>query len=143
MHVIHIPFVCHLYVLVCDLYVTPIYSYVIRLSLVCSCMYSNVIRMSLVCTRMYSYVIRMSLVCHSYVLVCYPYVTRMWFYHEPIKKVKFLHDTVYLLLSFQREYIMLQVFILIVTSIEKIQIIPSKYLQNCLQLILFPCGIGL
>ena len=25
----------------------------------------------------------MSFVCHSYVLVCYPYVTRMWFYHEP------------------------------------------------------------
>ena len=36
-----------------------------------------------------------------------------------VKKVKFLHDTVYLLLSFQREYIMLQVFILVVTNHRK------------------------
>ena len=40
-------------------------------------------------------------------------------YQTIVKKVKFLHDTVYLLLSFQREYIMLQVFILIVTNHRK------------------------
>ena len=47
-----------LYVLVCHLYVTRMYSCVIRMSLVCT-------RMLLVCyvTRMYSHVIRMSLVC--------------------------------------------------------------------------------
>ena len=84
------PFVCDSYVLVYHPYVTRLYSYVIRMSLVCTlclpyvpvchlyvtCMYSYVIRMSLICTRMSS-------VCHSYVLVCHPYVTRMWFYHEP------------------------------------------------------------
>ena len=74
------------------------HSYVIRTSLVCTRMSSIchpfVTRMPSVChsyvTRMYSYVISMSLVCirvsslcHSYVLVCYPYVTRLWFYHEP------------------------------------------------------------
>ena len=90
--------------LVCHPYVTCMYSYVMRMSFVCTCMsfvchcmYLYVIRMSLVCTRMssyvtrvYSYVIRMSLVstrmsfvCHSYVLVCHPYVTGMWFCHEP------------------------------------------------------------
>ena len=26
---------------------------------------------------------RMSSLCHLYVLVCHPYLTRMWFYHEP------------------------------------------------------------
>ena len=26
----------------------------------------------------------MSFVCHSYVLVCHLYVTRLWFYHEPV-----------------------------------------------------------
>ena len=42
--------------------------------------------------RLYSYVIRMSLVytcmlsvCHLYVLVCHPYATRLWFYHEPLR----------------------------------------------------------
>ena len=45
-----------------------------RMSFVC---HSYVIRMSLVCTRMSS-------VCHLYVLSCHPYVTRMWFYHEPV-----------------------------------------------------------
>ena len=45
---------CHSYVLVCDLYVTRMYSHVIRMSLVCTCMWS---------------------VCHSYVLVSHPYVT--------------------------------------------------------------------
>ena len=59
-------FVCHSYVLVCHLYVTRIYSYV----LVC---HQYVTRTSLVCTRMSS-------VCHSDVLVCDPYVTRMYSY---------------------------------------------------------------
>ena len=98
---------CYSHVRVCRAYVTRMYSYVILMSLVCT-------RMSFVChsyvlvchhlyvTRMYSYVIRMSLVWtrmsfvyYSYVLVCHPYVTRMWFYHEPvlrrlIQKLKFL-----------------------------------------------------
>ena len=64
------------------------HSYVIRMSSVChsyvivythpyvTCMYSYVIRMSLVCTRM-------SPVFHSYILVYHPYVTHLWFYHEP------------------------------------------------------------
>ena len=76
-------------------YVTCMYSYVIRMSLVCTRIsficHSYVLVCHLYVTRMYSYVIRMSLVCtrmpflcHSYVLVCHPYVTRMWFYHEPI-----------------------------------------------------------
>ena len=136
-------FACHWHAICMSFVCTP---YVIRMSPVCTRMYCYVIRMSLVCTRIYLHVIRMSLVCHSYVFVSHPYVTRMWFYHEPVKKVKFLHDTVYLLLSFQREYIMLQVFILIVTNHRKkwlLRNLPSKYLLNCLQLILFPCGIGL
>ena len=33
--------------------------------------------------RMYLYIIRMSFICQSYEQVCHPYVTRMWFYHEP------------------------------------------------------------
>ena len=28
---------------------------------------------------------RMSSVCHSYVLVCFSYVTRLWFYHKPFR----------------------------------------------------------
>ena len=108
-------FVCYLYVLIfhlcvliCQSYVSRMYSFVIRMSVVCT---RNVIRMSLVCTRisylcysnvlvchpcvtrMYLYVIRMSLVytrmpsvCHSYVLACHPDVTRMWFYHEPQRR---------------------------------------------------------
>ena len=36
-------------------------------------MYSYIIRISLVCTRM-------TLICHSFVIVCYPYVTRMYSY---------------------------------------------------------------
>ena len=95
--------------LVCHLYVTSMYSYAMRMSLicnrmslVCSCMSSvchsyilachpYVIRISLAChpyvTCMYSYVIHISLVytpmssvCHSYVLACRPYVTRMYSY---------------------------------------------------------------
>ena len=58
---------CHPHVPVCDAYVTRMYSYVIRMSLVC---HPYV-------TRMYS----MSSVCRSYVLVYHSYVTRMWFYH--------------------------------------------------------------
>ena len=75
------------YVLVCHLYVTQTYSYVICMSLV----YTNAVRMSLVYTRMssvcHSYVIRMSLactrissVCHSYILLYHRYVTRMYLY---------------------------------------------------------------
>ena len=76
--------ICHWYVLVFHPYVTGMYSYVIRMSLVCT-------RMSSVChsyvLERLPYVTRMSSVCHSYthsyVLVCHPCVTRMWFYHEP------------------------------------------------------------
>ena len=81
------------YVLVCHPYVTRMYLYVIRISLVCTCMSSVCHLYVLVChlyvTRMYSYVIRMPLictrmssVCNLYVLVCHSYVTRLWFYHE-------------------------------------------------------------
>ena len=60
---------CHSHVPVCDAYVTRIYSYVIRMSLVCTRMssvcHSYVIRMSLVCTRMSS-------LCRLYVLVYHP-----------------------------------------------------------------------
>ena len=81
-------FTCHSW---CHLYVTRMYSYFIRMSLVCTrmsflchlyvivChlyvthMYSHVTRMSFVCTRMSS-------VCYSHVLVCHPYATRMYSY---------------------------------------------------------------
>ena len=105
-HVTRISYViCHMSILP---YVTFMCLYVIRMSLICtrlsSVCHSHVIRMSLICTRMsfvcHSYVLvchphitLMSSVCHSYVLVCtlmslictlcHPYVTRMWFYHEP------------------------------------------------------------
>ena len=80
--------------LVCHLYVSRMYSYVICMLLVCTRMSSVCHSHVLVChrcaTRMYSYVIRMSListrmstVCRSYLLVCHLYVTRMWYYHEP------------------------------------------------------------
>ena len=102
-------FACHfyalmfyLYVLVCRSYDSPMYSYVICMSLVCTRMSSvchsyvlvchpYVTRMSLVCTRMSS-------VCYSYVLVCYPYVTHMWFYYEPfvIPIIKFDKRTIFL-----------------------------------------------
>ena len=71
-HVTRISYViCHMSILP---YVTHMYSYVIRVSLVCTRMpsacHSYVLRMSLICTRMYSYVthmysyvIRMSLAC--------------------------------------------------------------------------------
>ena len=64
----------------------------------------HVIRMSLACARMSSvchlHVIRISLVCsrmssvrHSHVLVFQPYVTRLWFYHEPfISRLFFIFD---------------------------------------------------
>ena len=59
-----------------------IYLYSIRMSLVCTRMSSVYHSYVIVChpyvTRMYS----MSSVCHSYALICHPYVTRMWFYHE-------------------------------------------------------------
>ena len=44
---------------------------------------------------------RVSSVYHSYELVCYPHVTRMWFYHEPnsarmLKLTDFQINTPYL-----------------------------------------------
>ena len=51
--------VFHSYVLVCHPYVSRMYSYVIRVSLVCT---------------------RMSSACHSYVLACHSYVTHMYSY---------------------------------------------------------------
>ena len=93
------PFVCQSYVLfVCHLYVTLMYSYLIRMSLVRTRMSPVCHSYVLVChryvTRMYSYVIRMSLactrmssVCHSYVLVCHPYVTRIYSYVIPMSLV--------------------------------------------------------
>ena len=77
--------------LVCHPYVTCMYSYVMRMSLVCTCMSFVCHSYVLVChsyvTRMYSYVIhmslvctRMSFVCHLYLLVCHSYVTRMYLY---------------------------------------------------------------
>ena len=55
----------------CHLHFICIYSYFFY-------MFSYVIRISVVRTRM-------SCVCHSYVLVYHSYVTRLWFYHEPMK----------------------------------------------------------
>ena len=55
----HMSSVCHSYVFVCHSYGTPMYSYVIRMSLVCT---------------------RMSSVCHSYIFICHPYVTHMYLY---------------------------------------------------------------
>ena len=92
----HMTFQCHSYILIFHPYLSRMYSHVIRMSLVrtrmASVCHSYVIRMSLVFTRMYSYVIlctHMSPVCHSYVvtynpcvLVCRPYVIRLWFYYE-------------------------------------------------------------
>ena len=52
-------FICHSYVLTWHLYVTRMYSYAIRMSLVCT---------------------RVSSLCHSYVLVCHLYVTCMYLY---------------------------------------------------------------
>ena len=89
------PFVCQSCVLICHLYVTRMYSNVIRMSLICTPVtfvcHSYVLGCHPYVTRMYSYVIRISLVCthmpsvcHSYVLICHPYVIHMWFYHEPI-----------------------------------------------------------
>ena len=37
--------------------------------------------MSLVC---HPHITRISPICHSYVLVCHLYVTRLWFYQEPV-----------------------------------------------------------
>ena len=66
----------HSYVFVCHPYVTCIYSYVIRMSLVST-------RMSSVC---HSYT-RMSSMCHSYVLVCHPYVTRILVCHPHVTRM--------------------------------------------------------
>ena len=84
-------FVYHSYVLVCHLYITRLYSYVIWISFVCTRMPSLCTRILSSCvTRMYLYLIhmslvctRMSFVCHSHVIVCHSYVTRLWFNHEP------------------------------------------------------------
>ena len=85
-------FVCQLYVLVlCHLYVTRMYSYIVRMSLVCTCMssvcHSYVLIGHLYITRMYSDIIRLSLlctrilsVCHSYIPICHPHVTRTYSY---------------------------------------------------------------
>ena len=84
-YVTRMSFECHsyvlvfyLYVLVCHPYVTRMRSYVALISLVCTRISSicqsydwYVIRMSLLCTSM-------SPVCRSYVLVCHPYVTRIY-----------------------------------------------------------------
>ena len=84
-HVIRMPLVyilmsteCHSYVFVCYSCVLTccLYSYVLLCHPYVTGMYSYFIRMSLVCTHMSS-------VCHSYILVCHPYVTGVCFYHEP------------------------------------------------------------
>ena len=102
-YVTHMSFVCNSYVsyitpismsiicvVVCHSYVTCMYSYVIRMSLVCTRMLFVCHSYVLIChpyvTRMYSYVTRMSLACThmspyvTYVLICHPYVTRMYSY---------------------------------------------------------------
>ena len=70
--------VCHSYVLVCLSYVTRMYLYVIRISLVCTRMSSVCHSYVLVCTPMSS-------VCHSFVPASHSYVTHMWFYHEQFR----------------------------------------------------------
>ena len=67
--VIRMSFACHLYV-------TCIYSCVMRMSLVCTCVTFVCHLHVLVC---HPYVARI-LVCRSYVLVCHPYVTCMYSY---------------------------------------------------------------
>ena len=80
-------FVCAhicLYVLLCHPYVTRLYSYIIRMSLVCTRIPSICHSYVLVChpyvTRMYAYIIRIFIVCTRMSLVCHPYVTRMYSY---------------------------------------------------------------
>ena len=75
-----LPFAYHSHILVCHLYITRIFSYVIVChSYVFVChpyvtrMYSYVIRASLVCTHMWP-------VCHSHILVCHPCATCMYSY---------------------------------------------------------------
>ena len=85
--------VCQQYVLVCHLYITRMYSDIIRVSLyvlICHSyvtrVYIYVSRMSLVCTRMsslcnsyiLSYVIRMSHVCTCMVSLCHSSVVLPW-----------------------------------------------------------------
>ena len=83
LYVTRMSFVCHSYGVVCYPYVTCMYSYVIRMSLVCTYMSFVCQSYVLVChsnvTGMHSYVILMS----SYVLVCHLCITHLWFYHEP------------------------------------------------------------
>ena len=70
------------YVFVCFWYVTDMYSYAIRMSLVCTRMWSVCYSCVLVChlyvTRMYSYVFGMSLVCTRMSSVCHSYVVLPW-----------------------------------------------------------------
>ena len=91
-------FACHSYAIcmsvvctcmshVCQPYVTALYSYVSRMSLVCVRIWSIYTHMPylchshvLVCIRMSIVCTRMSSVCHLYALVCHPYVTRMYLY---------------------------------------------------------------
>ena len=87
------------------MYVTHIYLYVMRMSLVCTCMsfvrHLYVLVYHLYVTRMYSFVIcmslvytRTSLVCHLYVLpACYSYVTRMLSVYQSYALVCHLYVT--------------------------------------------------
>ena len=70
-------------------YVTCLYSYVIRVSLVCTCKLSVCTGMSFVChlyvtcmyhTRMSSVRHSYALVCNGVLLVCHQYATRMYSY---------------------------------------------------------------
>ena len=78
-------FACHFHVLVCNLYVTSIYSYVMvfhRYVLVChlyvSGVYSCVMECHSYVLACHPYVTRLSSVCHLYALVCHPYVTHTY-----------------------------------------------------------------
>ena len=100
---------CHSHAICLRSYFIYMYSYAIRMWVVCTRISSvyhsyvlvcngtslTFILMSPVCTRMSSVrhscilvCIYMSSLCHLRVLMCHPYVTSMWFYHELFKKVK-------------------------------------------------------
>ena len=84
-------FICHSYVLVRNVIslaytrISSVYhSYVICISVACAGILSAshvtpMYFMSSVCPSHVLYV----MLCHSYVLVYHPYVTRLWFHHEP------------------------------------------------------------
>ena len=88
-YVTRMPSVCYSYVLLWHPYVTHMYSYVIRMSLECT---------------------RMSSVCHSYVLVCHPYVTRMWFYHEPFWTLWTQRKTIYIITKLHLHFMSINKF---------------------------------